>query len=203
LATLGISHATTVSVKSPLDGNGSGKAETTLGDLVADAVRSNGGADIAFVPSSELRPTVVPAGDIDSGQIVAALRAPSDDSDTVVVLRLTGAQIRKALDRSVSRTPSPYEGFLQVSGLTFNITQTDGVNKVGDISVGGNAIGPIRVYTVAMPHMLSDGALGYFEVWGKGDVSTSTNTPISRAVGDFSISRQPLDYHLEGRISTP
>ena len=81
--------------------------ESNLADFVADAVRSQAGTPIAILTASELRSVVVPAGRIDSDQIVRALRAPSDPTDTVVVLRLTGAQIIKALERGFSSDTEP------------------------------------------------------------------------------------------------
>jgi 5'-nucleotidase len=193
--------AATVSNKQALDGTRAGIAESNFGNLVADAARSSAGADGAIIPASELRAVTIPAGPIDSEKIVSALRASSDDTDTVVVLKLTGAQLRKAFERSLGRSPSPYEGFLQVSGIcvTFDPTKPR-MDRVVDITIGGRSVAPTQTYNIATTRLLSDGALGYFEVWSKSDVVSTGTTPLSRIVNDFAVSRQPLNYSVEGRI---
>jgi len=193
--------AATVSNKVALDGTRAEVAESNLADLVADAMRSQGNADAAVVPASEIRPITIPAGPVDSEKIVAGLRAASDATDTIVVLKLTGAQIKKAFERAVSRTPSPYEGFLQVSGLsvTYDMSGARG-NRVTALTIGGKPVQPAQTYTIATTRLLSDGALGYFEVWGRGDIVNNTGIPLSTAVGDFAVSRQPLNYTGNGRI---
>ncbi|HEY3329356.1 MAG TPA: 5'-nucleotidase [Capsulimonadaceae bacterium] len=196
-----VSLAATVSNKTALDGTRANTSESNFGNLVADAARSQGAADAAIIPASELRPVVIPAGPVDSEKIVAALRASSDTTDTVVVLKLTGAQLKKAFERSVSRTPSPYEGFLQVSGLcvTYDTSKGNG-SRIVDITIGGKSIQPGQGYNIATTRLLSDGALGYFEIWSRSDIANNTGVPLAKAVGDFAISRQPLNYATEGRI---
>lgn len=106
-----------VQLETALDSQGIGHQETTLGDVVADAVRQTGRADIALVAADDVTEASFPAGSVAPKSLVATLRYAQDVTDTVVVLDLTGAQIRKVIERSVSRAPQPFDGFLQVSGL--------------------------------------------------------------------------------------
>ena len=80
-------------------------------------MRQTGNADIALVAADDITETSFPAGSVAPERIVKSLRYANDLTDTVVVLNLTGAQIRKVVERSVSRAPQPFDGFLQVSGL--------------------------------------------------------------------------------------
>ncbi|MGI4789415.1 MAG: 5'-nucleotidase C-terminal domain-containing protein, partial [Janthinobacterium lividum] len=81
----------TVQVQTALSGSGASSKETNLGNLVADAVKQTGNAQVAIVPADEIdSAATIPAGKTDSSKIVAALHYADDPSDTVVVLTLTG-----------------------------------------------------------------------------------------------------------------
>jgi len=196
-------HAAPLVNNSQLDATQAGSQESNLGDLVADAIRDSGRADAALLPASELRSVTIPPGHIDSQQLVDALRAASDDSDTVVLVRLTGSQIKKALTHGLSRLPAPYDGFLQVSGLRVTYATGDHGAMVSSITLSGSSseLSDSQTYTVATSRLLADGALGYFEIWGKNDISRDTGTPLSKALVDFVTAHQPLDYHTDGRVS--
>ncbi len=65
--------------------------ESTLGDLVADAMRAEAKADMAFTNSGGLRADL-PAGTITRGSVYEVI--PFDN--TLVMVRLTGARVRDA-----------------------------------------------------------------------------------------------------------
>ena len=95
-----------IQVQTALSGSGVAAGETNLGDLIADAVRQTGKAQVGLVPADEINAKAqVAAGKADSSLIVGTLRYADDPSDTVVVLSLTGAQLVKVAERSVSRAP--------------------------------------------------------------------------------------------------
>ncbi len=94
-------------------------AETNLGDLCADAYRNVLGADIAFVNGGGVRADI-PAGDITYGQIIAV----HPFGNMACVIEATGQQILDALELGASAYPGESGGFLQVSGLTYNIDPT-------------------------------------------------------------------------------
>ena len=194
-------EAATVTLKTPLDSTASASAETNYGDLVADAMRAAGGADAAFVPATELRDVSLPVGDVDTGKLVGVLRAASDPTDTVFTLHLTGDQVVEALERSVSRAPGGYDGFLQVSGIqfTYNAASTDSV-RIRQVTIGGKLVSPQQTYVIATSRMLADGSVGYFEVWRNTASPTDTGVAVSKALTDFSVAHAPIDYHVEGRI---
>lgn len=91
-------------------------AETNLGDLVADAYRAAGGSDIAFANGGGVRANI-PAGDITQN----ALLTVQPYGNMLCVMELTGQQILDALEWGSHVTPSESGGFLQVSGLTYEI----------------------------------------------------------------------------------
>lgn len=192
-----------VQVQATLDGAGSGIKETNLGDLVADAVRQTGGADLALVPADEIGDSSVPAGSVPVSTLVHTLHYADDASDTVVVLNLTGAQIMKAVERGVSRNPQAFNGFLQVSGIQvhYDANAPEG-KRVGLVETGGGAISPSKTYKVATTRTIADGGLGYFQIWDKGDVGSNTNISVADSLTSYLTSHKTISGSLDGRITT-
>ncbi|MCC6403637.1 MAG: 5'-nucleotidase C-terminal domain-containing protein [Fimbriimonadaceae bacterium] len=128
----------------------------------ADVIRAATKAEIAFLPAGVIK------SDFKSGDLSKMLQFPSDQ---VVVVELTGAQVRSALERSVSLLPSPNPGFLQVSGITVTCSPR-GVagSRVKEVTVAGAALDASARYRVAMPSSLGRGGLGYFTVWKKEQI---------------------------------
>lgn len=91
-------------------------AETNLGDLCADAYRVQLGADVAFVNGGGVRADIA-AGDITYGQIINV----HPFGNMACLVEATGQQIVDALEMSARNYPNENGGFLQVSGLTYNI----------------------------------------------------------------------------------
>ena len=90
------------------------KGETNLADYLADAIRYNTGADIAFANGGGLR-TTIPAGDITYGTLYAVWPF----NNTLRTLRGSGQQILDALEVGVKKYPEEDGDFLQVSGLRY------------------------------------------------------------------------------------
>lgn len=191
-------------IVTPLDATQAASQESNLGNLVSDAVRDKAHAQIAIVPANELQPVIVPAGRVDSSVLVDALKAASDNSDTVVALRLTGAQIKKALLHGLSRLPGPYAGFLQISGIRVVYDSTGRSTTIASVilEATGEKLADDQSYTVATSRLLADGALGYFDVWEKSDIALDTGVPLAKAVSDYAAAHQPVDYRVEGRITS-
>lgn len=147
--------------------------ETNLGDLCADAYRAISGADIAFVNGGGIRDSI-PAGDITYEQIIAV----HPFGNALCVVETTGQEILDALEMSVRHVPDETGGFLQVSGLTFEVNmgvessvvvddadmfvEVAGDRRVQNVLVGGEPIDPEATYTLASHnYMLKSGGDGY------------------------------------------
>jgi len=179
------------------------KAETAIGDLVADAVRAFAKADIAFIAASELKAKdqPIPAGKVsasDLGDLV------SYSDDPLAVLKLSGAQIKQALEKAVSIYPQPNLGFLQISGSKFTFLKDGGAGgRVTSITVNGSAIDESRTYTVALSNSMANGALGYWKVWSKTNVAQQyQDASIVKAITDYLAANPKIDYSALDRIST-
>ncbi len=192
-----------VTSEGPLGTAGVGKQEVSLGDLVADAIRSALGTDLAFVSASELkdRDSTVAKGKVTAAD-VAAYVAYSDDP--VVRVNLTGKQIRLALERGVLIYPQKNLGFLQVSGIRFAFDsgkpQESRVTSVRTES--GASLSDGDTYSVAMTSSLANGALGYWKIWSKGDIKEpAQQITIPEAVESFFTGRDRVDYTTQSRIT--
>lgn len=196
---LGMLARADVNLQSPLSSTSVQVQETSLGDLVADAVREGVRAPIAFVPAGSFKEISLPKGSTDSADIMKCLQYPDDK---IAILRLTGDQVLQALERSISINPQKNMGFLQVSGLTFKFDSSAARgSRVSDVEVGKQKLDASRVYDVAMPAPFADGAYGYFTVWGKQKPMASSNT-MSKAVTDFLNSKTSIDYADNSRITS-
>lgn len=185
-----------------LIGTGHSRGETAVGDLIADALRDITEADIAFVPAASLREENLPVGEITEESLKKLLTFPGE---TVSLLRLKGIQIRKALERSVEQAPEKkFEGFLQVSGITFSYSTKDKPNeRVKEIKVQGAPLDNEKTFLVALPKSLANGDFGYFRIWGKEQLVKHTQLTLLQSLVSWVKklgALPPKDKKLEKRI---
>lgn len=146
--------------------------ETNIGDLVADAYRVVGDADIGWANGGGIRADI-PAGEITYGDIIEV----HPYSNQLCVVETTGQQILDALEMASASCPNESGGFLQVSGLSYTIDTTipssvvtddkgmfvevDGERRVKDVMVGDEPIDPDATYTLAShDYMFKEGGDG-------------------------------------------
>ena len=147
-------------------------AETNLGDLCADAYRDQSGAEIAFVNGGGIRVSIA-AGDITLNDILKV----HPFGNAMCVVEATGQEILDALEWASRNVPGENGGFLQVSGLTYEIhtyiessctsddkggfTGVTGEYRVKNVKVGGEDLDLERTYTLASHnYMLKSGGDG-------------------------------------------
>ena len=136
------------------------RMETNLGDLCADAFRDQSGADIGIANGGGVRVSIA-AGDITMNDILRVF--PFGNS--LCMVEATGQQILDALEWGSHGLPGESGGFLQVSGLSYEIRTdiespcvtdlngmfvgVEGERRVQNVLVGGEPIDPERTYTLA------------------------------------------------------
>lgn len=146
----------------PLEGTRITTQSTTLGNLVADAVRDAANADLALVNASQMRAVSLAAGPIGEEQAASTLAYPDE---AIAVMKLRGDTVRAMLERGLSLLPQPNKGFLQISGITARFdSRLNSGSRLVEVLVGGQALDPSREYRVALPLSLAKGAGGYFAV---------------------------------------
>ena len=134
--------------------------ETNLGDLCADAYRTLLDADIGFVNGGGVR------ADIDAGDITYAdIISVHPFGNMACKIEVTGQQVLDALEMGACELPAENGGFIQVSGLTYEIdmsvtpsvviddygsfVEVTGDRRVKNVMVGGEPIDPEKTYTLA------------------------------------------------------
>ena len=136
------------------------RAETNLGDLCADAVRSYTGADIALLNGGGIRCNI-DAGDVSLSDVMNVLPF----NNNICVIEATGQQILNALEWGARLVPDENGAFFQVSGISYDIdpsipsgcgaddngfmTSISGTRRVQNVMVAGEPIDPDATYTVA------------------------------------------------------
>jgi 5'-nucleotidase/UDP-sugar diphosphatase len=189
-----------VELLSDLTTANSWKQETSLGDLVADAIRHATGAPIAIFPAAGFRDeeVTIPRGRVVIQDILKCLQYPQDK---LAVIELSGEQIVKAFERSVSIYPQPNRNFLQVAGVSieFDPKAPKGA-RIIKVLVGGEEIQPQKKYRVGTTKPLADGGQGYFTIWGKEVKPSVVDKTVAKAVEDFLAGKNSVDYRKLDRI---
>ena len=136
------------------------RAETNLGDLCTDAYRFMTGADIALLGGGGIRVSI-PAGDVTMKNMYEVFPFGNE----ICVVQATGQQILDALEWGAAAVPGENGGFMQVSGLSYEIhtyidstctkdvngmfTGVAGERRVKNVKVNGVPIDPDALYKVA------------------------------------------------------
>ena len=136
------------------------RAETNLGDLCTDAYRFVTGADIALLGGGGIRVSI-PAGDVTMKNMYEVFPFGNE----ICVVQATGQQILDALEWGAAAVPGESGGFMQVSGLSYEIhtyidstctkdvngmfTGVAGERRVKNVKVNGTPIDPDALYNVA------------------------------------------------------
>ncbi len=149
------------------------RAETNLGDFVTDAYRIRTGADIALMNGGSIRDNIY-KGDFTYYDLMKI----HPYGNMVSVAEVTGQQILDALEWGVHAFPDECGGFLQASGLTYEMhtyidssctedehgmfTGIDGEYRVKNVMVGGEPLDLEKTYTLAtVDYILSEYGDGY------------------------------------------
>jgi 2',3'-cyclic-nucleotide 2'-phosphodiesterase (5'-nucleotidase family) len=152
----------------------SGSSSDLGAQAAADVIRGVAGSDFAFLASGLLKSTY------SKDDLSTILEFPTDE---IVVMSLTGAEVRQAMERSVQLYPQSNTSFLQVSGLDVSFKKNGLPNeRVTGITTSGGPIQDGKTYTVAMPGNLARGGLGYFKIWNKNKISKSLGTTLEQAL---------------------
>jgi 5'-nucleotidase / UDP-sugar diphosphatase len=177
------------------------RRESMLGDLVSDAMRAGTGAEVALLNSGTLRlEKVIPPGPVTNHHIESIF--PFPDQTRIVTFALTGAQLRRVLEHSVSNGVLGTGGFLQVSGLSFRFdpARRSGNRVLGDIGRDrGGVLSPSDTVRVAF---------GAYSACDKGDgydlpeaASACTRRSTAPRAADLLIHY--IADSLHGRIEVP
>jgi 2',3'-cyclic-nucleotide 2'-phosphodiesterase/3'-nucleotidase len=169
------------------------KVESPLANLVADAFREKGKTQIAIENTGGIRANVV-KGPVTWGAAFEVLPF----SNTLVTLKLTGAQLKKSLINGLN----PVVGLAAVSGVRVRFDR----KKTGDQQVvsltlsNGTPIEETKLYTVTTNDFLAAGGDGYAEL-EKGTDIRDTDILLRDVLVDYIKARRVLQPAIDGRIT--
>lgn len=130
----------------------------------ADVLREYANTDGAFLAAGLVKSSFQKDGDLST-----LIQFPTDE---LVVVTISGSQVKQAFERSLSLYPQGNTSFLQISGfeVTFSKDAPSG-QRVTQVRCNGQALEESKSYQIAMPSSLGRGGLGYFKIWDKTKIT--------------------------------
>ncbi|MBA1334188.1 MAG: 5'-nucleotidase [Firmicutes bacterium] len=137
--------------------------ETNLGNLITASMLDISGADVALMNGGGIRASI-DAGDVTKGEILTVLPF----GNTLTVIKVTGADIKAAIENGIDSYPEAKGAFPHIAGMTvtFDATKEAG-NRVVEITVGGEPLDESKTYTLVTNDFLAAGGDGYSMFAGK------------------------------------
>lgn len=179
--------AQTVNVPQAVSLSDAGSEANPAAQTVVEAIRQSAGTDIAWLGAAFFSDTKIEKGDRSAQDLTAILQYPDDE---IVILNLKGEQIKQALLRAIELYPQRNNAFLQIAGLTVRFKPDENAqNRIATVRIGRENLDPNRTYTVATTAPLARGALGYFRIWSKEQITRSTGVTVADAVKEYFKSR--------------
>ena len=177
--------------------------ESNFGNLVAEAMRGGVGAEIGLTNGGGIRGdrTYPPETELTRKDILAELPF----GNTVVLMELSGADLRAALENGVSRVEDVAGRFPQIAGLRLEYDPAAPAgSRVVEVTVGGAPLDPEKVYTVATNDYMAGGGDGYAAL-GKGRqlIDAAAGTLMATMVMDYVEATGTVAPAVDGRIRTP
>ena len=181
------------------------RAETNLGDFIADAYKEELGTDICLINGGAIRADLE-KGEITYGDILTVQPFNND----LCIIEATGQQILDALEWGAKDVPGEFGGFIQASGLTYeidvnvksgcrkdadgNMTGIEGERRVSNVTVGSEPLDPEKTYTIGgVDYLLQNG--------GDGNTAFKGATIVlPKAMVDNQALISFLQNKLDGRI---
>ncbi len=170
-----------------------GRGESALGDLVTDAMRAAGKADVAFQNSGGLRADL-PAGPITRGSVYEVM--PFDN--TLVTLSMSGAELRSLLADWLRRRSVPIQSGLR---LRFDLSKPEAERLIAVTLADGSPLDEAKRYTVAVNNFMASGG-DNLSVFQNAPDKTDTGILIRDSLERYLAERAKdgvLDYSPDGR----
>jgi 2',3'-cyclic-nucleotide 2'-phosphodiesterase (5'-nucleotidase family) len=200
-ASLNIELAT---VATPLDSrrNVVRGVESTMGNIIADAMRASNGADITITNGGGIRADrTYEAGDVLTRRDILT-ELPF--GNVTVVTEITGQQVLDALENGFSQVEDGAGRFPQVSGLTvvYDPTAPAG-SRVVEIMIGGEPLDVNATYITATNDYMLRGGDGY-TAFGGGNIliDEGNGSLMANDVMNFVEAMGTVSQEIEGRITT-
>jgi 2',3'-cyclic-nucleotide 2'-phosphodiesterase (5'-nucleotidase family) len=173
--------------------------ETNLGDMVADAMRGEVGADMTIINAGGIRgDRVYPAGQLTRRTLVGI----SPFGNVICKIAVPGHVILSALENGASRLPASDGRFPQVSGLTIKVAAAAAAGRrITEVLIGGQRLDPDKTYTVATTDYQLKGGDGYSMFRDQRVIVGPEGGPlIATAIEKYVAARGEINPVADGRI---
>ena len=174
--------------------------EAAIGNLFADAIRAVTKADLAITNGGGIRGdrTYDPGTTLTRKDIFTELPF----GNIVVLIELSGAEIRQALEEGVSQYEDKAGRFPHVAGMTFAFDpKKPKGSRVLEVTVGGKPLDAAAKYRVATNDYMYEGGDGYASLTkGKAIIDKSGGPLMASVVMDYVQARGSVAPKVEGRI---
>jgi len=168
--------------------------ETTIGDMICDAMRADANVDFAFQNPGGMRADME-QGPITRGEVYAVM--PFDN--TIVTLSLTGAQVKLALEQSLHGNR-----VTQVSGLKYVIAAKPGGWQLTSVTLlDGSPLDEAKTYTLAVNNFMASGGDQYdalAQSTNRTDTGRLIRDAMEKYIRDRCAGGKSLDVPGDGRI---
>ena len=175
-------------------------SEAAIGNLIADALKTSVGADVAITNGGGIRADK----QYQAGQTLTRRDVLSElpFGNTTVLIEVTGDKLRAALENGVSQIRELGGRFPQVSGLTVEVDQsgTPG-SRIKSILVNGQPLDPAKTYKVATNDFMARGGDGYRSFEGaKSLIDVAASQLMASQVIDYITKAGKVSPKVEGRV---
>ncbi len=128
-----------------------GKEESNFANLINDALLKKTGADIAMTNAGSILRTI-PKGEVRYGDIVESVIF----GNTVITKKLTGKQIRDAIEVGAEIYPEASSTFLHLGNVTYKLDANKKAgSRVTEVKVKGTKLNDSKQYLVVYPEASS------------------------------------------------
>lgn len=132
-------------------------SESNLGNLIADAMLAESGADVALTNGGGIRASI-PAGEITAGQVITVLPF----GNYIQTKRVKGSDLKAALELGVGSYPESLGGFPHVAGIRFSFdADKPAGERVHSMLVGGEPVDLDATYLLATNDFMAAGGDNY------------------------------------------
>jgi len=170
--------------------------ESAMGNLIADAQRASTGTEVAFMNPGGIRAGLV-AGPVTWG----ALFTIQPFGNTLVTMKLTGAQILTALEQQWLGQPFPR--IMKASGITYSWDNAMPVGSrivSGSVKINGVPLVTSQTYNVTVNNFMATGG-DNFTVFKSGTNQTGGAVDLDALIAYVKTLSQPFSAAIEGRIT--
>lgn len=171
-----------------------------MGNVICDAIRQSTGAHVGLSNGGSIRGNrVYPAGHVVTRRDILG-ELPF--GNRTVLVEITGADLKKALENSVSQIDNRAGRFPQVSGMRIMVDAKAPIGaRIKSVDIAGKPLKPKALYKVASNDFMLSGGDG-FDALGKGRtlIGKTDGTLLANVVMAYVRGLKTIDSRIEGRI---